>query len=128
MNQKNILVLIVVGSAGTAGTALLSLQCQAGLPLLLMLFNFLNGLILGDFNVLGSHSRKNSRGFGSILALGTDPITVFVEEGREGNASQSQEGGDRARPVDAQVLIHVGGEQRESGTEERSKDGAGSQS
>lgn len=113
--------------AGTASTAGCSLQCLALSSFLLLLLNLLDSLVLGDLDVLGSHFRKNSRGFGGILALGTDPVTVLVEESGEGNASQSQEGRDGARPVDTQVLVHVGGEQWESGTKERSKDGAGSQ-
>lgn len=112
---------------GATGTALCSLQRPAVASLLLMLFSFGHGLVLGDFNVLGAHLGKDSRGFGSVLALGTDLVAILVEESREGHAGQRQKGGDGTCPVNTQVLVHVGREQRERGTEEGSKDRVGSQ-
>jgi hypothetical protein len=72
---------------GTAGTALFPLQSQTSSPLPLALFNFCDGLVLGnDDDIFGSYFRKNSRGFSGILASSTDLVAVFPEEEGKGNA------------------------------------------
>lgn len=117
----------MAGTTGTNGMALLPLQRPTIPPLLLMLLDFCSGLILGNLDMLHSHSRENSRGFGSILAPSADSVAIFVEESRKGDAGQRQKGGNGARPVNAQVRIHVASEEGEGSTKERSEDGAGSQ-
>lgn len=120
---------LVRGStAGTASTAGLPLQSQTLSPLPLVLLDLCDSLFLGNDNILGSYSRKNGGGLSGILAPSTDLVAVFPEEEWERNASQRQKGGNGTRPVDTQVLVHVSGEERESGTKERSENGASSQS
>jgi hypothetical protein len=60
-----------------------------------------------------------------VLALLADGGAVFVEEEWHGHAHESEEGGDGRGPVDSEVVVHLGREKREGGTEERTQDSVG---
>jgi hypothetical protein len=83
-------------------------------------------LLIGSGSVVGLELAHEGSGLSSELALLTNGSTVLVEEEREGNTGQGKECGDRRGPVDAKVLVHVAGEERESSTEERSENRVGS--
>lgn len=77
--------------------------------------------------MLGADFLQYSSSFRSILALGTDLVAVLPEQVRERNAGHGQEGGDGTGPMNAEVCVHVGGEQRERGTEQRTENRIGSE-
>lgn len=109
------------------GLLLVLASNAAATPLLLSRLSLLHGLILRDFDVLGLDALEDLGGLGGKLALGADAVTVLPEEEGEGKAGHSQEGGDGAGPLVAEIVVHVGGEERECRTKERSKDRVGGQ-
>lgn len=111
--------------AKSAGTAISSSTAHA--TLLLVLLSFGDSLVLCDDDVLGAHALEDGGSLGGKLAPHADALAILVEEEREGHASQGEEGGDGAGPVDAEIFVHVGGEEGESGAKERSEDRVGSE-
>lgn len=76
--------------------------------------------------LLGAHLGEHVGGLGGVLAPHADLVTIAVEEEGEGHTRDSQERRERAGPVDAQVVVHVGGEEGERGAKERTQDRVGS--
>ena len=77
--------------------------------------------------VLGHDLLQHVGRLGRVLALGADLFAVAVEEEGKGDTGDSQEGGYRAGPVDAEVLVHVGRKERESSAKEGTEDRVGGQ-
>lgn len=85
------------------------------------------GLLLGGLALALNHALHEGLRLSGELALGADLVAVLVKQEGEGNADQGKEGWDGRGPVNAEVVVHVGGEQRESSTEQRSEHGVGGQ-
>jgi len=88
--------------------------------LLLLLLHLL--LLLGCLHGLLLQLAHERVGLSGEFAFSADRWAVLVEEERKRDARDGQEGRDRRRPVDAQVLVHVGGEQGEGGAEQGPQD------
>lgn len=84
-------------------------------------------LVLNWLRVLGADVLHHASRLGRVLALGTNPFAITIEEEGEGDARYGQEGWNRAGPVDAEVLVHVGREQREDSAKERTEHRVGGQ-
>lgn len=69
-------------------------------------------------------AHKGVRLGGKLAALANSE-SVLVEQEWEGHAGECEKGGDRRGPVNTQVVIHVGGKERECSTEARTQDGVG---
>ena len=78
---------------------------------------------------LGSrhHLCERLRRLRSVLAPRPDQVAILPEDEGERHASEREEGRDGRGPVNAEVGIHVSGEERESGAEERAEDRVGGQ-
>lgn len=100
--------------------------CCGALAAFLLHSRFKDSFLLSDDFILGPHPFEHMGSLGGVLAPHSDPLTILVKEEGEGNASNSQEGWDGARPMVAEIRIHVSREKRERGTEQGSKDGVGS--
>lgn len=84
-----------------------------------MLLRYLDALSLDALENLGS--------FGGKFAGGADAATIYPEQEWERKASHSEESRDRASPLVAQVIVHVGGEERKNGAKQRPNDRVGGQ-
>lgn len=79
-----------------------------------------------DIFLLPRHDLFEERvGFGGKLAALANYGAVGVEEEGERDAGEGKEGRDGAGPVDAEVCVHLGGEEGEGGTEEGAQDRVG---
>ena len=67
----------------------------------------------------------NVHGLLRVLALGADARAVAVEQEGEGHAGEGEEGRHAGGPVHAEVVEHLGGEEREGGAEEAAQDRVG---
>lgn len=90
--------------------------------------DLLLGLALVDLAVRRVHLLEDPRRLGRVLAAGADLVAVFPKHDRERDAGQREERWDGRRPVEAEVAVHLGREEREGCAEEgaqnriRSKD------
>lgn len=67
-----------------------------------------------------THLFENLGCFRGVLALHSNAMAVFVEQNRKRDARYGKEARNRARPVKPELVIHLYGEEREGGAEDRS--------